>query len=241
MSELDNPIWGALTGPQRHLGTSTELAARFDPAISPFGAMADAPTDAHWADLAAIAGPGGQLALVVPEGTDPAPGAGWSVPWQAAGVQMVGDRIVPLSTDPPAAPVADTPVPLGVDDVGDMLVLAEVARPGPFLARTVEFGGYVGIRREGRLVAMAGERMRPPGYAEISAVATDPDHRRQGLAQLLARVVASAIDRRGETPFLHAAATNTNAIRLYESMGFVTRRRVTFLLLRAPGIGDGSD
>ena len=237
MSELDNPVWGALTGPQRNMGTSTRLAARFDPAVSPFGAMADVPTDAHWADLADVAGPGGQLALVVPEGTDPTPGTGWSPLWQAAGVQMVGDRIVPRRADP----AAEATVPLGVDDVGDMLALAEAARPGPFLPRTVEFGGYVGIRRGGRLVAMAGERMRPPGYSEISAVATDPDHRRQGLAELLVRVVVSGIDGRGEIPFLHAAATNTNAIRLYQSIGFVTRSTVTFVLLQAPGVRDGAD
>jgi ribosomal protein S18 acetylase RimI-like enzyme len=237
MSELDNPAWWALTGPQQHLGTSTGLSARFDPSVSPFGAMADVPTDAHWADLADVAGPGGQLALVVPEGTDPNPGVGWSVLWQATGVQMVGNQIAPG----PADPVSDLPVPLGVDDVGDMLALTEKARPGPFLARTVEFGGYVGIRREGRLVAMAGERMRPPGYAEISAVATDPAHRRQGLAELLVRVVASGIDQRGEVPYLHAAATNTNAIRLYESIGFVTRRTVTFVLVQAPGSRDGTD
>ncbi len=234
MSELDNPVWEALTGPQQHLGTSTGLAARFDPAVSPFGAMADEPTDAHWADLADIAGPGGQLALVHPGEGDPVPGTGWSILWQATGVQMVGNRIVP----PRADPVADPSVPLGADDVGDMLALAEAARPGPFLPRTYEFGGYVGIRREGRLVAMAGERMRSPGYAEISAVATDAAHRRQGLAELLVRVVASGIDRRDETPFLHAAATNTNAIRLYETIGFVTLRTVTFVLLQAPGVRD---
>jgi ribosomal protein S18 acetylase RimI-like enzyme len=236
MSELDNPAWGALTGHQQHLGTSTSLSARFDPAVSPFGAMADVPTVAHWADLADLVGPGGQLALVVSGGTDSDPGAGWSVVWQAAGVQMVGERI---AAGP--AETMETPVTLGVDDVGDMLALTEEARPGPFLPRTVEFGGYVGIRREGRLVAMAGERMRPPGYTEISAVATDPAHRRQGLAELLVRVVASGIDRRGEVPFLHAAATNTNAIRLYESMGFVTRRTVTFVVVQAPGSRDGTD
>ncbi len=237
MSVLDNPVWEALTGPQQHLGTSTGLAARFDSAVSPFGAMAGAPTDAHWNDLADVAGPGGRLALVVPGDTDPGPGPGWSVLWQADGVQMVGDRIVPRAAGGPA----EASVPLGADDVGDMLALAEEARPGPFLPRTYEFGGYVGVRREGRLVAMAGERMRPRGYAEISAVATDPAHRRQGLAELLVRVVASGIDRRGETPFLHASATNTNAIRLYESIGFVTRRIVTFLLLQAPGTGSGTD
>ncbi len=100
-----------------------------------------------------------------------------------------------------------------------MLALVTEARPGPFSVRTIEFGGYVGVRRHGRLVAMAGERLRTPGFAEISAVATSPDHRRQGLAELLVRSVASSIVARGDTPFLHAAADNDNAIRLYRTLG----------------------
>ncbi len=116
-----------------------------------------------------------------------------------------------------------------------MLELVARTRPGPFARRTVELGGYVGIRRAGRLVAMAGERMRPTGWAEISAVATDPDHRRQGLGELLVRAVATGIAARGEVPMLHASADNTGAIRLYEAMGFTVRRRARFLGVRAPG------
>jgi predicted GNAT family acetyltransferase len=82
---------------------------------------------------------------------------------------------------------------------------------------------------------MAGERMRPVGWAEISAVATHPDHRRQGLGELLVRIVAAGIRERGELPLLHVAAANTSAIRLYEAMGFVARGKVRFLSVRAPG------
>ena len=115
-----------------------------------------------------------------------------------------------------------------------MLALVGETRPGPFLSRTVEFGGYLGIRREGRLIAMAGERLRLVGFTEISAVATHPDHRRQGLAELLVRSVADAIIGRDETPFLHVAVDNAAAIRLYQSMGFVQRRTVSFVIVQAP-------
>jgi predicted GNAT family acetyltransferase len=146
---------------------------------------------------------------------------------------MVWDRSAPELSNPTAEGAGDIPLQLGVEDVGDMLALVAVAQPGPFLARTVEFGGYIGIRREGQLVAMAGQRMRPPGYTEISAVATDPDHRRQGLGELLVlNLVASVIDR-GEVPFLHASADNT-AIRLYERLGFSHRRTVSFSVVQAP-------
>jgi ribosomal protein S18 acetylase RimI-like enzyme len=245
--ELDNPVWWAVTGSQRALGTVTPLAARFHPEVSPFGALAGEPTEDHWNDLAGLVGPAGTVALFGAAGGVP---SGWKVLRELSVVQMVGDRISHVSAGSGATPASgvdptaarpstampeDTPVPLGEDDVDDMLALVALAEPGPFLRRTVEFGGYVGIRRHGRLVAMAGERLRPPGYTEVSAVATDPDHRRQGLAERLTRVVTAAIDRRGETPILHAEKSNAGAIRLYESMGFTARRRVALVVVRAPG------
>jgi ribosomal protein S18 acetylase RimI-like enzyme len=237
MTELDNPAWWALTGSQRDLGRATPLAARFDPEVSPFGAFDGVPTAAHWADMAALTGPGATVAVI---GVGPdlhVPPAGWTVSWESAGIQMVAapgglGRARPYPGDGPI----DTVVALGADDVPDMLALVAQARPGPFSTRTVEFGGYVGVRRQGDLVAMAGERLRPSGFAEISAVATHPEHRRQGLAELLVRSVASAIVARGEVPFLHVAAGNENAIRLYEAMGFTVRRTVWFSVVEAPAL-----
>lgn len=124
---------------------------------------------------------------------------------------------------------------LGLGDVPEMLELVALTKPGPLLDRTVELGTYLGIRHEGRLVAMAGERMRPAGWSEISAVCTHPDHRGRGLAGRLIRAVAAAVRERGELPFLHAAAANTGAVQLYESMGFALRRSPLFLGLRTPG------
>ena len=121
--------------------------------------------------------------------------------------------------DPAPDPEA---VALSSADVAEMVELTERTTPGPFLPRTVELGGYLGLRREGRLVAMAGERMRPPGFAEISAVCTDEGWRGHGFAARLTRAVAGDIAARGETPFLHAAADNVNTIRLYKALGFVT-------------------
>lgn len=230
MEQLDNPAWWAIRGPQRALGSSTELAARYDPEVAPFGALADAPTDIHWDDLGRLVGPRRVVALI---GDNGAPPSRWTVQREIAGVQMLGDRIgagntgdLVTSADPVAA--------LGPEDVDDMLDLVARSRPGPFLSRTVEFGGYVGVRREGRLIAMAGERLHLAGFAEISAVTTDPEHRRQGWAELLVRNVATGIIRREETPFLHTDASNTDAIRLYRSIGFTLRRPVTFTILRAP-------
>ena len=117
-----------------------------------------------------------------------------------------------------------------------MLDLVARTEPGPFRKRTIELGTYLGIRREGSLVAMAGERLHPPGWTEISAVCTDPAFRGQGLATTLVRALVADIRTRGEQALLHAAATNTSAIRLYESMGFRLRTRLLFAAIRAPAV-----
>ncbi len=232
MSELDNPVWWAVAGPQRDLGAVTPLAARFHPDVSPFGGFPAVPTEEHWRVMAGLVGGGGTVALTGAIGTLP---RGWRLLLELSGVQMVCERLRPASTVvSPGQPPKDTPVPLGAGDVADTLALAAEARPGPFLPRTVEFGGYIGVRREGRLVAMAGERMQPPGYVEISAVATDPGSRGQGLAELLVRTVASSVVDRGAVPFLHAASDNAGAIRLYERLGFTHRRAVSFVVVEAP-------
>ena len=230
MSVLDNPVWEALVGRQQALGTATPLAALFRPDVSPFGGFPTAPTEAHWRAMAGLVGGGGTMAVTGETGDPP---SGWRSLRELPGVQMVCERL--SSPFPaPGGPPTDVPVPLGEDDVPDMLGLVAAARPGPFLQRTVEFGGYVGIRREGRLVAMAGERLQPPGYIEVSAVATDPASRGQGLAELVVRAVTSSVMDRGAVPFLHASSDNAAAVRLYERLGFTLRRTVSFLVLQAP-------
>lgn len=227
---LDNPAWSALTGTQRAHGQVVGAVARYHPEVSAFGAFAGVPGPGDWTAMADLVGPGG---VVITTGCTSTPPEGWTVEYDGTGVQLTGEALV--DAGPPAPPDGVSVVPLGPDDAADMLELVANTRPGPFARRTWVLGGYVGIRRGGRLVAMAGERMRPAGWAEISAVATDPDHRRQGLGELLVRVVAAGIVARGEVPMLHAAADNTGALRLYEAMGFTVRRRTRFVAARAPG------
>jgi len=138
---------------------------------------------------------------------------------------MTGDDL-DAAADPEA-------VPLGAADVPEMLELTTRTKPGPFLPRTFELGTYLGIRREGRLVAMAGERRHPAGWTEISAVCTDEAWRGQGLAARLTRAVGAGIRARGEVPFLHALTTNA-AIGLYEELGFRHRLAVLFAVVRVP-------
>jgi ribosomal protein S18 acetylase RimI-like enzyme len=220
---LDNPAWSSLTGPHAHFAERRGNVLRYPVDVSPFVALPLEPDAADWNDIAALAGPG---TLVPLAGVAVPPPDGWEVVMRLAGVQLVDDGI--------AAAPDDEAVRLEEKDVPEMLDLVERTKPGPFLPRTVELGTYLGIRRDGALVAMAGERLHPPGWTEISAICTDQAFRGQGLATRLVHAVAAGIRERGETPFLHAAADNTNAIRLYESLGFRLRRSATFLAARVP-------
>ncbi|AUG80090.1 Acetyltransferase [Kitasatospora sp. MMS16-BH015] len=242
---LDNPVWAALAGPHAHLAERHGRAARYPAEVSPFAALADPADPQAWADLAELVGPGGLAALTGL--LDPPPG--WRLEDTIPGVQLVATALrteplpgaTALRTEPLPGATGFGPEPaleavrLGPADVPEMLDLIKRTQPGPFLPRTVELGGYLGLRVAGRLVAMAGQRLHPPGWTEISAVCTDPAHRGRGLATRLVRAVAHGIRERGDTPFLHTSAANTTAIRLYESIGFTLRRRPDFLLLRAPG------
>ncbi|MFF4755030.1 GNAT family N-acetyltransferase [Streptomyces sp. NPDC002514] len=220
---LDNPALTSLTGPHAFFAERRGRVLRYPVDVSPWIGMPDEPDADDWADLAALAGPGAEVPLPGFRGEVP---PGWEVVFRIEGVQFVDDGLA-AAPDPEA-------VRLGPADVPEMLDLVGRTRPGPFLPRTVELGTYLGIRRDGALVAMAGERLHPPGWTEISAVCTDPAVRGQGLATRLILAVAHGIRTRGETPFLHTSEDNTNAIRLYESLGFRLRRRTQFLAVRAP-------
>jgi ribosomal protein S18 acetylase RimI-like enzyme len=220
---LDNPALSSLTGPHARFTERCGSVLRYPADVCPFIAMPDEPDDADWADAARLAGPGGLLPLA---GIRVTPPAGWEVIMIGEGAQMTGDDLK-VATDPEAAV-------LGPSDVPEMLDLTERAKPGPFLRRTLELGTYLGIRHDGELVAMAGERLHPEGWTEISAVCTDDRWRGRGLATRLIRAVGAGIRARGEIPFLHALTTNTNAIRLYEELGFRHRRPAPFTMARVP-------
>ncbi|VVJ21099.1 Acetyltransferase [Amycolatopsis camponoti] len=223
-SPLDNPAWASLTGPHARFAERRGRVVRYLEDVAPFLGLPGDPDEQDWRDVAELAGPG---VVVLTAATAPRPPSGWEVLDALPGVQLV-DEGVAAAPDPEA-------VRLGLADVPEMLDLVERTKPGPFRKRTVELGTYLGIRRGGALVAMAGERLHPPGFTEISAVCTDPAYRGQGLGTRLVLAVAAGIRERGETPMMHAAASNTSAIRLYLSLGFALRQRPDFVAVRVPG------
>lgn len=228
MHPLDNPVWHALSGPHHTVAERFGDAIRYDPEVTPFAAIPDAADNAAWGDLRTLVGPGA-AAVLFRDAIHQPPGWRWLAEWPA--VQMLAPRgRVRL----PKPGMSASVVELGVADVPEMLELVARTAPGPFTRRTIELGSYVGVRDQGALVAMAGLRIRIPGHAEISAVCTNPSHRRRGLGALLVQTLIERIEGWGEAAFLHATRDNVNAIRLYETMGFTPRCNVEVVLLRAP-------
>lgn len=213
---LDNPFWNALVGVQSEIACGTGRARRYLPDVSVIGGIEDA-SDEALADLARLVPKDGVLAVpqAFPIGCPPGAIQEVAMVWQ-----LVDDDGGPL------APRAADILPLSEPDWPDMLALASLTEPGPFMLRTPVMGRYWGVKRDGVLIAMAGERMRLEDYVEISAICTHPDHRGAGLGTALCLHVRDAIRARGQRPFLHAYQSNTGAIQLYERLGFVKRTEI---------------
>jgi predicted GNAT family acetyltransferase len=219
---LDRPVWSALTTRQAYLASGNDLALRIDPEVGLFAASADRSPESLGA-LAALTPDEGVIGLV--ELDQPPIPAGTALVSSALCHQMVAHGIAARAAHFPIVPLTDADAP-------EMLALATLTRPGPFFKRTHQLGDFFGAKVDGRLVAMAGERMKPEGFTEVSGVCTHPDHRGKGYAAALMAHVATRILARGETPFLHAYSDNTGAIGLYERMGFALRRQIILTLLR---------
>jgi predicted GNAT family acetyltransferase len=226
MSPLDRPVWSSLNTWHSATSIGGALARRYAPQVNLFASARD-DTPQALAALAALVGAGEHIFILqVPEIVVP---PGLVADKEAKGVQMIASRSAPV------APRHEDFLELTEADAPEMLALASLTQPGPFLARTHTMGRFIGIRIGGRLAAMAGERFRFPGYTEVSGVCTHPDFRGRGLARRLSTAVSAGIAARGEQPFLHAWKTNLPAIGLYESLGFEIRTDVNVAVLERAG------
>lgn len=221
---LDNPIWHALATEQTHFAEREGDAARFTPEVTGLAGLRR--PDAADA-LARLLRPGEVTGLLVDNSFDLA-GALDRVD-EAPALQMVHER------DAAAVPEgAERIEQLGPADAASMLALAEATRPGPFGMRTGELGVFLGIREGGRVIAMAGQRMRLPGLVEVSGVCTDPAHLGRGYGARLLAAQLALIRGAGHGVFLHVKADNARAIGLYERLGFRARRLLRYLIVKRP-------
>ena len=222
--QLDNPAWLALSGEQREFGLVGERSARYQPDVSPIAAVADQSAEAL-AELATFVEPGKVVAVVDP-GEPPAD------LWRVA-------TVVPLTQWVCPDPVREQPydvdwVELGDAQAPEMYRLVKETDPGPFERRTHLLGDYVGVIRDGKLVAMAGERICLSGYREVSAVCTDPAFTGRRYAQALVQEIALRQQRLGCVPFLHVrigSPAEVQASRVYEKVGFVPRKEIGMTIL----------
>lgn len=223
MDQLDRPIWHALCGRQSNFARGEGGAKRFRPDVSPFIALD--PEDSSGLDAVRWLLDPEEEVLFCQRDEVPIPG-GCKLVEANRGVQMVAEHFEPTVS-------STNIIALGEGDVPAMLELARLSEPGPFRDRTCELSQFWGIKdSSGRLLAMAGERLRISGRSELSGVCTHPEVRGRGFAKSLSRHVASDIVRRGEAPFLHVYADNHGAIALYEQLGFRRRCFVEAVAIR---------
>jgi predicted GNAT family acetyltransferase len=219
---LDHPIWTALTTTQRRLAEGSARARRYPTEMTPFADMPDLSAE-NFAALRAMMSSKDIAVLFTPHVVTPP--AGFDVALAETGEQMIG---TPVETPANGIDI----VTLGVDDVPAMIELTSLTKPGPFSARTHELGTFLGIRADGQLVAMAGERMKPAHYTEMTAVCVHPSHRGRGYGQILLSAISRQIVARGEIPFLHVFSSNHSAIALYRRQGMEIRRRFHVTVLK---------
>lgn len=216
---LQRPVWNSLSGRQSHLAMVRGAAVRLDPNVGPFAAVrdeSDAAFDELFKAMALQATP-----VLTVESADFRMPQGCSVLESVALLQMTHDGR-------PVEPAHGLEIDqLVEEDAAEMTALASATQPGPWRERSHTFGKFFGIRREGRLIAMAGERMRPASdLAEVSGVCTLPEFQGQGIAAALVRHVIAGFAAQGERAFLHCNAQKTGAIRLYEKLGFSATREM---------------
>jgi len=219
---LDRPIWSALTTRHEAFAEGDGLARRYRPSIVPFAATAADDADSLGA-LARLLPPRETAVLVQTDEIILPPEV--SAISTAPLVQMIAEQSMPAASD-------ERIRQLTKDDAAEMLALASLTKPGPFTLEALSLGDFWGISIDGRLAAMAGERMKQPGYSELSGVCTHPDFRGAGLARLLSVFVAGRIAARGEIAYLHAYDSNAAAIRLYESIGFRLRSMMNMAMVQ---------
>jgi predicted GNAT family acetyltransferase len=221
---LDRPIWSALTTRQLSLAEVNGPARRYPVDVAPFADMEDM-SRMSFAALRALMKPGEIAVLFTTEPVSVPPPL--EVVMAKTGEQMTG-----TPADVPTSPVEI--VRLDATDVPAMTELVTLTNPGPFAARTHTLGTFLGIKIDGRLAAMIGERMKPGDYTEMTGICVHPDFRGRGYAQALMATIAKQIVARGEIPFLHVFSDNASAIALYCRQGMSIRRTMHVTVVRRP-------
>jgi ribosomal protein S18 acetylase RimI-like enzyme len=221
---LDNPIWESLTSMHANMARSNGSARRYANQVSPLAAVSK-PTPAAFSDLTALVKSGEHVGLFTAERLQ------FTDDWETIRSRPIEQMICTELT----RAARSSPLELGRNDVAEMLALTAATEPGPFRAETIHMGRYCGIRsNDGRLIAMAGERLKLDGFTEISAVCTAPEFRGRGFARTLVTYLVAQALNEGKMPFLHVKAENGAKI-LYQKLGFRVRRTIQLTVVSPAG------
>ena len=219
-SVLDNPLWYSLNGEHASLARHAGEALWYGPAYAPFLAVRS--PEARVEEVPALQGRRYFLGVA----PDRLP-ARWHLAQPDAGHAVPDTLQLVRKLEKPALTTRETVTVLGPEHRERMRALTSLVYPEFFREHTAELGRYVGVLKENRLVAMAGERMAVPGAREISAVCTHPEFAGHGLARALLTSLVSHQREAGLASFLHVSAGNEGATRLYEKLGFAYRATLT--------------
>src|SRR6185312_33954 len=220
---LDYPAWNALISGNKNLSLGNEHVKYFHEEVAPFVGLSEQ-NHYEFEHLYHIIPPKRRMVIIISKEIEiPKP---WTLTEHIKALQMVYTQN--------SSPVHATTeiIPLQIKDVPQMLDLTALTHPGPFLQRTIEFGNYEGIFNNGTLISMAGQRMHPEQYVEISAVCTHPDHHGKGYAGQLIQSQVRSIKANSGVPFLHVKDDNMEAIRLYKKLGFEVRKQMNIYLFQ---------
>ena len=220
---LNNPCWNALNTGNNHLAEGNEQVKYFSAEVAPFVGLPEWNADG-FEHLYEVIPPGRRIAFMSAGEVD-IPG-GWEVVDYLVAFQMVHTHAAPR------VEASSQIVPLQNEHIPQMIALTDMTHPGPFFERTIEFGNYEGIFNGGELVSMAGQRLHPGEYVEISAVCTHPDHKGNGYASQLILSQIHQIRSVSAIPFLHVKNDNLQAVRLYKSLGFEVRKSMDIYSIR---------
>jgi ribosomal protein S18 acetylase RimI-like enzyme len=227
MTQLDNPVWNALITTHQKFAIGTHAAKRYPADVLPF--VSFDPSAAN--PIGTLKNAVGDAEIVCVVGDLPQLPASWTVLHELECNQMVCPELREVKVDG-----AIQPAKLGEEEETEMFELINSIQPGFYKHRTASLGNYYGIRVNGKLVSMAGERLKITGLTEVSAVCTHPDYIGKGFAAQLVSTVCKHTIGLGNTPFLHVLSSNLRAIQLYERLGFVNRRGITFWLLKTSAV-----
>ena len=216
---LINPVWHSLETVHRNMRIGDDVMKRYPSSILQVMGCEN-PEQADLNDIKAIVTPGEHIYMV---GTIPTLPEAWELKAAIECLQMVYTQTSYIELS-----ARETIIELDAHDAPEMLELVNLIQPGFFYSDTYLLGRYIGIRKNNKLVALAGERLKMTGFTEISAVSTHPDYTGRGYARLLTAQIANKNIDQGNIPFLHVRRANERAIKVYDSLGFSEVRKIYF-------------